>query len=987
MTAYLPTLLVLLTMPAIPPIKPPPLRFLKGADLAKALAFGKQVAAAEKAEQWDQAIAAAKELASFRSTRQGRQHWEVFNAQLRVHELEVNAQRLLAERIELQRGWQLRSEADRLYTAGQVGAALAKAGQSLSILERYLGPKNPHIAVSLDDLAQMYQGQAQYAKAKPLYQRALAVFEESLPPTHPYIATTLNNLGTLNYAQAQYAKAEPLYLRALAIREQSLSPNQLDIAISLNNLAALYTSQAQYTKAETLYLRALTIREQTLAPGHPDIASSLKNLATVYDAQAQYVKAEPFYLRALAIEERSLPPGHPHIARSLDNLAGLYKDRALYTKAEPLLERAVATLERGRGHLSRRGRDRAAVAQQFTAPMALALLRARLGRAGSADLAERALARGFFEDLADQQAHLLTPTDREQRARLQRQLAQLEAAIDQFVRRRTSADQAEELAGLRRQHSAAQSDLTHFLDILDAKYGVKLGQPYAIQRIQAQLAADTALVAWPDQGKEHWVFVVRAQGEPAWVNLAPSAPWGKSDEILAASFARACAERHSLTSLPHRLAEQRLAPLAPTLAAHDGLPAVGHLVVLTSPALTGVPLAALRDEYTVSYAPSGTIYAWLRENRAAFQQRRQRQPVDLLALGDPIFDESTNSNPAPPKQGVLLASISKGSPAEKAGLRDGDVLLRYAETPLDGLPALSQAIQREPAKPAVIRFWRQGRELTGTVPGGKLGVQLDRRTPQQAFADAMLHRSGAERWPPLPGTRREVAAIARLVQANGGTATTLLGADAAEPVVTALAEKDGFRRYRYLHFATHGAMNLSAAYASSLILSQVGLPDSYDQWRKNEPIWDGKITAAEMLDWKLDADLVVLSACSTARGQDLGVEGTNSFAPALLLAGARSVIVSLWEVEDNATALLMQRLYENILVRKQPKARALKAAQDWLRNLNRSEAGAALARLPRGVSNVAQPVQNTPSASGGAADRPYAHPYFWAAFVLVGDPE
>jgi CHAT domain-containing protein len=123
------------------------------------------------------------------------------------------------------------------------------------------------------------------------------------------------------------------------------------------------------------------------------------------------------------------------------------------------------------------------------------------------------------------------------------------------------------------------------------------------------------------------------------------------------------------------------------------------------------------------------------------------------------------------------------------------------------------------------------------------------------------------------------------------------------------------------------------------------------------------------------------------------------FAQALLLAGSRSVCLSLWMVDDAATALLMDRFYQNLLGRRAgleaplPKAGALAEAKAWLRNLTQGEAVQRTAQLMQGVARgkdrPALPLLSAaPEAAAPAKEtRPYAHPYYWAAFVLLGDPD
>jgi CHAT domain-containing protein len=142
--------------------------------------------------------------------------------------------------------------------------------------------------------------------------------------------------------------------------------------------------------------------------------------------------------------------------------------------------------------------------------------------------------------------------------------------------------------------------------------------------------------------------------------------------------------------------------------------------------------------------------------------------------------------------------------------------------------------------------------------------------------------------------------------------------------------------------------------------------------------------------WKLDADLVVLSACQTALGRDTQGDGLLGFAHAFLSRGARSVVLSRWKVDDTATALLMTRFYENLLAR-QPlgRAAALDEARAWLRKLSRKQAEGLAAALQAGKLSstrgkaVDLPPREQPSLPAG--ERPYEHPYFWASFTLVGD--
>jgi CHAT domain-containing protein len=245
----------------------------------------------------------------------------------------------------------------------------------------------------------------------------------------------------------------------------------------------------------------------------------------------------------------------------------------------------------------------------------------------------------------------------------------------------------------------------------------------------------------------------------------------------------------------------------------------------------------------------------------------------------------------------------------------------------------------------------------------------------------------------LPGTRREVEAIAGLLPKE--RSTLLLGESASDAALQELVRSGALKRFQYLHFAAHGETNPAVAMSSALILA----PDPERPSGPGGPSTDGRVTAQQIADtWELDADLVVLSACESGLGRYAGGEGYLGFAQALFVKGARSLVVSQWTVDDRSTALFMTRFYENLLGRRPslarplPKAEALAEAKVWLRQLTTNAAGAAQRALDRGVtrplakSGEASPSMSRPGEPNALERGPYSHPYYWAPFILVGDP-
>ncbi|HYG61029.1 MAG TPA: CHAT domain-containing protein, partial [Thermoanaerobaculia bacterium] len=162
----------------------------------------------------------------------------------------------------------------------------------------------------------------------------------------------------------------------------------------------------------------------------------------------------------------------------------------------------------------------------------------------------------------------------------------------------------------------------------------------------------------------------------------------------------------------------------------------------------------------------------------------------------------------------------------------------------------------------------------------------------------------------LPGTRREAERIADLDPGSFVALDFFAGRE--------ILSHPAVRRARLLHLATHSLMNPRNPALSGIVLSLVD-----EQGRPQQ----GFLRADEIAELGLSADLVVLSACKTALGPEVRGEGLLSLARAFFEGGASRVVVSLWAVEDNASADLMTRFYDGLLRQGLPAAAALRQAQ------------------------------------------------------------
>lgn len=213
--------------------------------------------------------------------------------------------------------------------------------QSLEIRKRLLGDEHPDVAISLSDLASIYHYQGKYNKSESLYVESLQIKKRLFGNEHPDIATNLNNLASLYKSQARFNEAEIKYLEVLQIRKHLFGDEHPDVATSLNNLGSIYRDQGRYSEAEHIYVTTLKLTKHLLGDEHPDVAVSLNNLANLYNSQRRYNEAELFYNEAFAIIKHRLGKEHPYLATCMNNLAELYKSQKRYSEAEKLYLQAI----------------------------------------------------------------------------------------------------------------------------------------------------------------------------------------------------------------------------------------------------------------------------------------------------------------------------------------------------------------------------------------------------------------------------------------------------------------------------------------------------------------------------------------------------------------------------------------------------------------------------------------------------------------------
>ncbi len=694
-----------------------------------------------------------------------------------------------------------------------------------------------------------------------------------------------------------------------------------------------------------MYRRSLAIREKVYGPHHPAVGRTLNNLALLYRKQGRLSEAEPLYRRNLAIVEKSLGTDHQDVGTALSNLADLYGAQGRIVESESLFRRGVAIREKAlgpdhpdvatsRGNIAdlyrKQGRwaDGLALARKATQTLA-ARFAVRSRGARDAVLAEQRTHSWIFE------IHVALLNGAHG--------GEAKAAAEGFevAQHARASDTAEQVANMAARYAAGS----------DALAKVARARQDAVARLQG---LDARIV-----------------------HASSRSPKDRDAAAEARLRTEGTEARQSLIALDARL--EREFPQYRELTDPKPLELAATQKFLNEDEALVLLLVSAEESYlwALRRGEAGFFKLEIKRSELSDAVRKLRAQLDLGA-SDPTRAMERAQGPA---QGVWRFDVALAhelyrkifGPAEKllGGVKH---LIFVPDGAMQSLPP-GVLVTEAPAKPSAslgehaevawlvkkyaitvlpaassLRALRQfARTPASSEPFGAFGDPVlagNRAATRGANLGALFSRGAVadtnevRKLEPLPESAGELRAIAAALKAPASALR--LGPAATE---RAVKEAD-LSRYRNLAFATHGLMagEFKGLAEPALVLTPPETGSALD---------DGLLTAGEISQLKLDADWVVLSACNTAAPDGTpGAEGLSGLARAFFYAGARSLLVSHWSVSSDAAVALTTRMFDEA-AKGAPKAEALR----------RSMLG----------------LMQTPGKPQ------YAHPAFWAPFVVVGE--
>ena len=835
---------------------------------------------------------------------------------------------------------------------GNYAEAVCLVTEALQIQERVLGKEHPDYAKSLSVFATCNYYLGKYTEAIRMETEALNICEKVLGKEHPYYAASLNNLANCNSSLGNYTEAVRLELEVLRIREKVLGKGHPHYAMTLSSLATYNYYLGNYSEAVRWGTDAVNAYEKILGKGHPDYATMLSNLASYNYSLGNYTEAIRLGTEALQIREKVLGKEHNSYATSLNNLAGYNSSLGNYTEAVRLELEALRIREEvlGKEH-----------PYYATALENLAFYNWGNGNLDAiwycveATEALFGIVKRTFADLTTKERNLFWE---KYRVWFEEDIHSIAYDMPSDSLAENGYNGALMAKGLLLNSEMELSTLlkesgdSEVANIYNSLKNLRLQINKLYEMPAAERPLDTDSLERTAQGLERQLVQrSKAYGDYT-ANLVID--WKQvrqrlGDGEMAVEFVSFPLRNDSVMYAAYCLRGDMPSPKMMPLFEERQLTSIDKGLYLSSNALYKLVWKPLEKEMkgvtTVYFAPSGELY---------------NLPIENLPVGEGTYNSD-------------IRGYRRLSSTRQLALRR------------DGVEVTEAAVYGGLKYDAdTVTLANDSRKYRTAEP-----VQWSSR----AVADSLNLRDGVYE---LPATRIEAEEIDKALETakiNTVLYTDTIGTEASFKALSGSG-------VNALHIATHGfywtereaaqldglaflGTDMPAAVQEDKALTRSGLllagaNTALKGLPLPEGVEDGVLTAKEIAGMDLRRlDLVALSACQTGLGEITG-DGVFGLQRGFKKAGANTLLISLWKVDDTATQLLMTQFYKNMLSG-MGKYEALAAAQKYLRELE-VEVKPEKTAFQQIMDGKEGKKEKKPEHR---TVRKYANPYYWAAFVLL----
>ena len=837
-------------------------------------------------------------------------------------------------------------------SSGQSDKALALQERTLQLMRAKLGEDHPNTLGLMSNLAGTYNQLGQFDKAVALGERTLQLMRAKLGEDNPNTPVMMNNLGAFYSSLNEFDKALALAEEVLKLNRAKLGEDHPYTIGAMAGVAVNYSALGQYDKAVVLSEQALKLSRAKLGEDHISTRVYMLTVADTYSALGQYDKALALYEQALKLNRAKVGEDHPSTLRSMNSLAETYNTIGQVDKAIAMIPAIVAGVEKRRisPNLSTEQRQNlfALYSDRYQGYAKWYASARRIGEAFN--LGDLSKARTLTDSIKAQAALRSLPSAEQQKLQASEGRAQaLQAQIEKLSAQEARDSSA--VLALQKQLDTHNTDHLQVVADLTGRYP-KYAQltdlkPATAMQAKQLVGSGEVFVSYHVQAKGKTqgtaqAFVLDASGEAKWVDLGEIKNHAKTvaayRELISPSTEDG--PQGQLVALKDGgyqwLPPGETTPPGATPATARNLLVAGKPAAV-APAPQGASNVADALQVLNRYW-HGTLIKPILPVAGPYKRWIISPDKDLALLPFDTLVEAFDATGKPTQtlvqtrnitlvQSFAVFALLKQREAEYATLQRPKELLAMGNAVYGDGWAENRGIRRGVGKRG---YATRGGEATDR------GYAL---APLQANAEQYAMNKFA--WQNLPGTAHEIQGVSAVfgdkAKPGGSSVDTYLGLDASEGKLQQLNQDGRLKDYRYLLFSAHGYLAQNPA-LSSLVLSQQGNPAEID----------GYVTASEWPLYDMKSDLTVLSACDTGVGKAQAGESVMGLPYALFVAGNKNTLLSLWPVDDDATAEFMRRFFTH-----------LKAGTSQ----------------PDALRKTKQEFKQHPQ---------WSEPRYWAAFVLYG---
>lgn len=816
------------------------------------------------------------------------------------------------------------------------------------------GEKSLKYAHATYFLSEMYLNIGDYEKAESYLLTTLQIRKDILGENHDDYAETLRGYSMYLQCIGDYEKAEQLLQQALQICQEVHGERHPMVAAILNDLGIVCEHRNKYKLAEECFIKALDIEKGILRGEHYQMTSTLNNLGMLYLETREYEKAESYLSQSLQITEKAYGKKSPENAMILNNIAYLCSQKGDFKKAEKYYLQALSIDANTKGINSN---------SYLTTSSNLGWL--------YYDKKDYSSAKKYFQQNALlYKEHFLSTTN-----------FMSEQQRDHYRgKMRMVYERSCPLLTYRAYPSDASLGCLGYDNELFYK-GLLLTTSNAIRRSVLE-SGDTLLIQqWEMLASMKQQMMVLEEKDPQSPYLEKLR---RETESLEKEVTRTSAAYRENLRQWNITWDSVRSVLKPNQVAIEFMSAslkrdssMYCALLLRDTCSLPIMIPLFEEKEVAGSVDVSTPFAIDRIYAYDGYGKQLSHIVweklkPYVRPGDEVFFAPT---------GVLHLLAIENLPYDNAHtMADIYRMIRLSST--RELVLNKQAISHQQATLYGGIYYQQMDSATMSAMSGK----YKQRDMAVSFANDTTKRALANY---LPGTKKEIEEIQSILQGQKIEVSIYSNDTACEESVKSLSGK----QQNILHLATHGFFwekstitFVDAMDCCGLLFAGANMALAGNSARIPKGVDDGILTAKEisLLDFR-KADIVVLSACETARG-DISGEGVFGLQRAFKMAGAQTILMALWKVDDAATQMLMTSFYRNLSAG-QSKREAFRNAQQTVRNYEEKEivtmnsSYSAADKYKKKGKSVSS--ENREESAKTIITHPYQSPYYWAGFILL----